>query len=361
MISLSFLDVDAAGQADLPWPDVYFGPGYGRAVEASDGARWEVAVGEPGPFLYPYLKRVVDPDLIAEAGLGGPLVDLVSPYGYAGIWAPAGTPAAAWRAFREAFRATARERGVVAELLRVGSLLEGQALLHGADAHLELRPHNETIAVELEGGHEAVFARAVPQWRNKVRKAAKGGHTPRTRVVTEADLAPGGAFRRIYDETMERVEARPYYFFPDAYYTALRDGLGDDLRIVEVVDAAGEVVAASLWMRWGELLHYHLAGSHRTAGRTGVMNQMVDAALAWASDAGLARVHLGGGLTADDALFAFKAASGGRRLPFFTGRCVLDSETERALTEARARRAGTSVEALRATGYFPAYRAPLPA
>ena len=34
------------------------------------------------------------------------------------------------------------------------------------------------------------------------------------------------AFRRLYDATMKRVGARPYYFFPQGYYEALAEGLG---------------------------------------------------------------------------------------------------------------------------------------
>ena len=87
MDELSFLSRHEAEALAIPWPDAYFSPGYGAAVEASDRALWELAIWRGGEVLYPYLRR---PVLELLPGQDGPWFDLVTPYGYAGTWTRAG-------------------------------------------------------------------------------------------------------------------------------------------------------------------------------------------------------------------------------------------------------------------------------
>src|SRR5690606_22282593 len=82
VISVDFLNADEAERAAFDWPDVYFSPGYGRAAATMEDGTWELAVGNRGEFLYPYVKRP-----IPGSSDGMPQYDIASPYGYAGVWA----------------------------------------------------------------------------------------------------------------------------------------------------------------------------------------------------------------------------------------------------------------------------------
>lgn len=351
-MSLRFLDVAAALASDLPWPDLYFSPAYGAAVEASDGARWEVAVWEPGPILQPMLWRPVDPAITG----GAELYDLVSPYGYAGAWAPTDTPASEWAAFRAAYREAAIERGAIAEFLRIGALVPGADALAAADPALAVEYKQDTVLVDLSGGYDAWWTGAQGRCRTSIRKARKQGWTTRLRSATAEDLSSESAFRSLYEGTMARVGASAYYTFPDGYYSALGAAAGDDLWLVEARQD-GAVGAASLFVRWGDRLHYHLSGSSRQAGRDGANNLVLEAALKHGIDRGVTDFHLGGGLGGEDALLKFKLSFGGRRLPYTLGRAVLDPERYPGLVAARAAATSRTSEALMESGYFPAYRA----
>lgn len=348
---MRFLGVDAAREAGLPWPDTYYRPEYGAAVEESDAARWEVAVLEPGPVLVPYLLRPVDPELVAGPA---PLFDIVSPYGYAGPWAPEGTPLAELRRARAALRGAWRERGVVAEFHRLSPFLPGVRAWEELE-DLDVWSHNQTVRVDLTPQPEVIWSRAAGRHRTSVRKARKKGWSVEVRPVEPADVRPDSPFRRLYEGTMQRVETSAYYFFPDAYYERLL-ALGGDLWTATARAEDGAAGAASLFMRTPGGAHYHLSGSERDAARDGANNLMLHEAMLALREAGAAWIHLGGGVRADDALFKFKLSFGGERLSFRLARSVLDPDRYAALVHRRAEATGRTSAELEDTGYFPTYR-----
>lgn len=352
-MTIEFLSREEAARADITWPDVYFSPGYGAAVEESDGGRWEVAVGAGGRILSPYLLRPV-PEALTR---GEPLFDAVTPYGYASTWADPELPLEELTAFRRDLRRRQSEQGVIAEFQRVGGPLPGATRVLQADEDAEAIRHVDTIVLPFASDYDAYWTGAKGRHRTSVRKARKHGFTWEEEPAPLPELLEGGGFRELYDSTMRRVDAKPYYFFDDVYYQRLHEALASNLRLARVRDAAGDVVAGALFMRWSGLLHYHLAGSRRDAARAGANNLLLDGMIAWGFENGVERLHLGGGLTAGDALYRFKIQFGGELLPFYLLRTVLDPVRYATLTERRAEQTGRSPEELVASGFFPAYRA----
>src|SRR5207247_7447826 len=78
--------------------------------------------------------------------------------------------------------------------------------------------------------------------RNMVRKAEREGH--------KFEFAPAagamGWFTSIYEETLDRLRARTR--FPENYFVALQNGLGEDLWL-GVVRKEHEIVVAVLVLR----------------------------------------------------------------------------------------------------------------
>ncbi|MFT4625647.1 MAG: hypothetical protein ACI8PZ_004315 [Myxococcota bacterium] len=352
MAELAFLSVDDATAADLEWPDVYFTPAYGHACEASDGASWEVAVGAGGGILFPYLRRAVDSELCGSDAA----FDIVSPYGYAGTWVAPGVGQAEVTRFRDSLRAALAARGGVAEFHRTSGLVPGRAEVAEADPALVHEQLHDTVAIDLSRGYEACWAAAEGRSRTKTRKALKKGYSDRHRVASSSDLSHGGAFRDLYESTMRRVDARPYYLFPNAYYERLQAGLGADLGLVEILDPEGAVSGAGIYFVHGALLHLHLVGSTRDSQRDGAGNLLYDSVIRYGCERGMSTLHVGGGMAADDAMFKFKRSFGGHRVPFHVARGILDPTRYETLVAARAAATERTVEAVRGTGYFPAYR-----
>jgi hypothetical protein len=193
--------------------------------------------------------------------------------------------------------------------------------------------------------------------RTRTRKAIKNGFTGAVKEATAQDLGPGGAFRSLYEQTMQRLDAASQYFFTDRYYGELLDGLGPNLLIAEVRDGAGTVVSAALLLRDGERLHYHLAGSSVEGMRMGSNNLMMWTATNYAAEQGLRQFHLGGGLTPRDDLFRFKSKFGGREVRYGVSGLIVDNELCQDRLQDRAEACGTTTDALVASNFFPPYRA----
>jgi lipid II:glycine glycyltransferase (peptidoglycan interpeptide bridge formation enzyme) len=222
---------------------------------------------------------------------------------------------------------------------------------------VEVTRRGDTILVPVDLGPDAAWTAMEGRARTAVRKAEKVGMTSGMRPVVPEDLVATSAFRRLYESTMARVGSTSKYLFADEYYTQLLDNLGQDLLIAEVCDAGGAVVACSLVMTHRDRVHYHLAGSSPESARMGANNLLVWNIVRWAAEQGKAIVHLGGGVTTDDSLFAFKKSFGGQRAEFWTGTAVLDEDRYRQLVERRSAHLGVPTQSLYSSPFFPLYRA----
>ncbi|MEH1015172.1 GNAT family N-acetyltransferase [Micromonospora sp. CPCC 206060] len=330
---------------DAECPDVYFTAGYGRATAAAQGGVWH-RVDRTDLIMLPYVQRDVD----------GQAVDAISPYGYSGVYVHPDCSPTDLDRFWAAVVPHWRAQGLVSLFVRFSPLdPDSVRAVRGLDT-VRLSRLSDTIAVGLDQGPAAVWDAMAGRSRTAVRKARNTGLTATVRPVGPSDLVPGAPFRRLYEQTMSRLDSSPFYFFPDAYYRQLATGLGKDLLMAEVRDPTGMVVAASLVMRHRDRAHYHLAGSDPQAARDGANNLLVWTILEWAAESGCVVVHLGGGVRADDGLFRFKESFGGRRSEWWSGAVVIDPDRYRSLVAARARELGRPVDDLAAVGYFPAYR-----
>ena len=324
-----------------PAADVYYGRGYCRAYEAAGHGR-AVAVVTDGA-LFPLMLR---PLPFGEEGF-----DAATPYGYGGVlprgrdtFAAEPMPDAEVRQLRD-WCATA---GVVSCLLRLHPLLGGpgqlsQAASPGMD--LDIREHGPTTAIDL--------ARLTDGRLEGMTKGRKGDLTIARR---ELELSWGGEdalerFREIYDGTMRRVGAGEFYLFPPAYYGSLADGLGDRLGVaLALLD--GEPVGGALFLAGRRFAHYHLSGTTEAGRELKAGTMLVHAGAEWARDRGCELLHLGGGTSGADSLFAFKKSFGGETHTYAFATLVADRERYGALAARRAE----EPEPPR-PDFFPAYRA----
>jgi hypothetical protein len=238
---------------------------------------------------------------------------------------------------QQAWTATAdtlRKLGVISVVLRHSPLVPQAPKIPGQRSIISEHP---TIVLE-PADTPSGWSDMAGTCRTRTRKAIKNGYTGDVRPVASQDLASGGDFRRLYEQTMQRRDAAPMYFFSDSYYRELLDGLGPNLLLAQVRDRAGVAASSALLLRHGQRLHYHLAGSNVDDMRMGSNNLMMWTATQYAVEQGLRQFHLGGGIRQRDSLFRFKNTFGGRELKYEVTGLIIDHE-------------------LYATDYFPAYRA----
>ena len=317
-------------------PDVYFRPGYCRAYEAPGEGR-AVAV-RTNRALFPLLLRALPFD---EHGL-----DAVTPYGYGGLLPLSGEADAAEELRR--LRAWCATNGVVSCLVRLHPLLG--ALGHLAEADdLAVREHGPTTAIDL--------SRVADGRVGGMSKGRKADLNVAQREGVEVTWGTGARalerFRSVYDETMTRLGAGGFYLFPSSYYAALADGLGDRLGIA-LAERGGEVVGGALFLAdsVGSFAHYHLSGTTETGRELKAGTLLVHAGALWAHERGCRLLHLGGGTSGADNLFAFKRSFGGETHTYAFATLVADAERYDALVARRAEEPGPP-----RPGFFPAYRA----
>jgi Acetyltransferase (GNAT) domain len=326
----------------LPSPDVYFTSGYGRAAGVMAGGKWGLLEAYNGAWQVPLIVRT----------LVDGTKDAISPYGYSGVYA---SPSMSSVQVAEAWSATVnrlRELGVISMLLRHSPLVPQASDLSGLRPIISGHP---TIVLE-PADSDAAWTGMEKNCRKKIRKALKNGYGADVRQATVQDLASGGDFRRLYEETMQRLDASPQYFFGDDYYTELIEGLGSNLLIAEVKDPTGAVAASALLMRHGQRLHTHLSCSKQEDARMGTNNLMLWTATQFAIAQGLRQFHLGGGISQRDGLFKFKHTFGGRELEYSVSGLIIDHERYQALTKNRAKVCDVTSETLMTSNFFPAYR-----
>jgi hypothetical protein len=326
----------------LSSPDVYFTPEYGRAVTVCESGEWIRLEAFEGAWQLPLIVRT----------LSDRTKDAITPH-FSGVYAsPALSPLQIQEAWSETV-ACLRELGVISVLIRESPLVPQAPHLPGQQLIVSGHP---TFVLEHVDTDEA-WTGLVKTCRTKIRKAIKNGYTADVRAASLQDLAAGNDFRRLYEQTMQRVDAGAVYYFTDEYYQALFDGLGPDLFISEVRNHAGVPVCSDLLMRHGKRLHGHLSGSNPQDARMGTSNLSIWATIEFAVDQGIEQFHIGGGITRDDSLFIFKRVFGGREVHYDVSGLILEPTEYQARVKARARECDVTAEALLTSNFFPAYRA----
>lgn len=327
---------------------VYQTRSYGEAAAGSAGAEWDVIGDESGRWRFP----------VCLSGLSGGLVDAVSPYGYAGIHCADGTSGREIAQLWKRTRGLLADRGVVAAFLRFAPYREKVERWHHDLEELRTVQLSTTIAVPM-ASEATMWEGMLGRARTEVRKALRAGLTA---SIDPADfsltsrLAP---FRRVYDATMDRLDAGIQHRHVDEYYARLVRGLPGDVWIVSIRDERGEVVAASILLVDVHGAHYHLSGSIPEYARLGANSLMLWTAMKWAATQNHPILHLGGGTRLNDGLFRFKASFGGISLPFFVGHLIVRPADYDRLVSVRSREIAAAGGDL-ATTFFPLYRAALP-
>jgi len=316
--------------------DFYHLPGYVRLAAKDEGGEPRAICVEDGgrQMLLPVVVRRVN-----DAGVDG-----TSPYGYPGPLALGSSDPAFLRdAFGTAKEHLKRE-GWVSLFVRLHPLLN-PVIPDGMGTVVQ---HGETVAIDLTLPTEQLWSQTHSGHRNEINRSIRAGH----RAYFDEGWEHLGTFVRLYRATMERVEAAEYYFFAEDYFRDLRAALGDRLRLC-VVDIAGAIAAAGLFVETRGIVQYHLSGTDAAYARERPTKLMLHFVRGWAKERGDARMHLGGGVgAAQDSLFKFKAGFSKLRQPFRTLRLVVDEEKYAELVRAR----DASWDAGNTSGFFPLYR-----
>lgn len=335
--------------------DIYHLPGYAAvcAQEAGGEPLLFAAREHDRLWLLPLIVRPV-PASLAD---GQALCDAASPYGYSGPLVRSDQGGLdGWCACAiAALQASLEDRGVVTAFVRLhplrphplAPLAEAGTLVH----------HGDTVQIDLTRSADELWRATRSRFRTDIQGLLRRGFI----ASMDEDCARLADFKEVYTRTMTRLGAAPGYFFSDAYYAGLRQGLEGRLRVC-LVEHEGQLACAGLFTEMDGIVQYHLGGTHDDFLRFGPSKLMFHFVREWAKARGNAVLHLGGGHGgAADSLFRFKRGFAKDTVPFLTWRLVADQEAHARLIARWHELGGADREETEPTrGFFPAYRQPVP-
>lgn len=329
-------------------PSIYAEEAYGHALTAGSNRTWSVIADSRSLWQMPV---VLSP--IQQGGF-----EASSPYGYSGIFADRSLSEVQVAEYWEQTLRILRRSEVVSLFLRFPSFTYPGV---GIDSfkrlkQLELELVSKTIEVATPTP-EKVWSGLSGRARTATRKALKLGMTAEVSRASELTLGANSVFRDLYERTMNRIGAADHHIYGDAYYSTLLAGMSDKIYVVNVTTHEGKPAASAIILLDSSVVHYHLSGSDPEEARNGANNLLLWTVLEWTSRRAFQSVHLGGGLTDGDSLFNFKDSFGGSSREFWVGRAVIDEERYSELARIRADSLGTTVTHLKASGFFPIFKA----
>lgn len=255
----------------------------------------------------------------------GKFYDWETPYGYGGPLAEGEISEDTQRKFFREIVAYCKKNNVVSQFMRFHPLLRNESILSSIAASKFL--HN-TIYIDTHD-IETIVKNMDSKNRNMVRKAEKNGIQ-----VERREIADYESFVKLYDATMKKNGAADYYFFSDDYFKYLK-AMNMNVCIFYAMYQK-EAIGGAIFFFNEQYMHYHLAGSNIEYRNMAPNNLLLYKAACWGSERGIPKLHLGGGLSAEDSLYGFKKQFNKHgSLPFYIGRIVFDQDKYNELLNIR--------------------------
>lgn len=311
--------------------DVYYLNEYARSLQLHGDGQPNLIYYESGNGRIAFVMMKNDLAQLKEFSTviqSGRYFDWTTPYGYGGPLVQ-GELSEHWMTdFFKELQEYCQKNMIVSQFFRFHPLLQNQDVLKGVS---EIRQIKKTVYIDTSD-KEVIFKNMTPNNRNMVRKAKKNGvqiifdHGERIRE-----------FQKIYESTMQRNHAEDYYYFGEEYFDYLVDEMRD-YTIYFYAIYEGRPISASIFFYNRQYMHYHLSGTLQEYRNLASTNLLLSEAANWANDHGIARLHLGGGVEAEDSLLSFKKHFNRSGLTdFYIGRNIFLPEVYDELVELRAR------------------------
>lgn len=143
-------------------------------------------------------------------------------------------------------------------------------------------------------------------------------------------------FFQIYNKTMQRNQAEDYYYFKQDYFQYLQQEFSSHL-IYFYAAYEQKIISAAMFLYNEQFMHYHLSGTLWEYRTLASVNLLLYESALWGSQKGIQKLHLGGGMEADDSLYGFKKQfNRNGALPFTIGRYIFDPDLFQELVKKRS-------------------------
>lgn len=244
--------------------------------------------------------------------------DIQSPYNYGGpvvLTENSNFLSEAW----EAYLKFCRNNNILVEFIRFHPLLENWKH-YKSDVIYD----RETVWIELT--NDDLLASYEIRARTAIRKAVK--NNVEVVFLKKEDFIFD--FKKIYHETMKRINAADFYFFNDDYFEAMCSWPNSQLVAAY---QENKIVSAAIFLMNDKFLEYHLAASTDEGRKLSAINLILHEMFLRAKANGCNKAYLGGGASnqADDPLLFFKSGFSIHRAKYYIGKHVHNMEQYDAL------------------------------
>ena len=319
--------------------DVYYLSGYVKAFQIhGDGEPQLFYYNENGlRGIYVYMKR--------KTAIEG-VYDSITPYGYGGFLLEGNDSSENMNALWNAYVDKMKSENIVDNFVRYHPVLANAVPMKTCSDVIDL---GKTVSMDLTS-EEVIWKNIHSKNRNMIRKAEKNGIV----IKHGQGLELFDDFIKIYNATMDKDNAEPYYYFKPEFYKSIHEDLKDNYEMFWA-EYDGKIIAMSIMIYANGRLNYHLSGSDLQYRNLAPSNLLLYKAAMWGMDKGMKTFHLGGGVgSGEDNLYKFKIAFNRfSDCQFSIAKHIFDNEKYDELVAERASRdAGFDKE----SKFFPLYR-----
>ncbi len=180
----------------------------------------------------------------------------------------------------------------------------------------------KTIAIDTSVSEEEIWQNQIhSKNRNMIRKAEKNGLS----FIRDNEFKYIEDFKRLYNSTMQRLDADDFYFFDEDYYKNFIE-IFKGKGFLGCISKDSEIIGAALFMYENDYGHYHLAGSNREYSSLGTNNLLLWKVACEMHKEGIKEFHLGGGTDSDEenSLFKFKRTFSPNIKQFSIGKMIFN-------------------------------------
>lgn len=291
--------------------DLYFREEYVRLYETeSEKACCFVYEAGNSIMLFPFLLRAFEYK-------GTIYYDFETAYGYGGPVSNDHSEAFMTAAFQTMID-KAKAENYVCGFTRFHPLLENWDYFYKVGRLIQDR---KTIAIDLSGGIEATWRNEIhTKNRNVIKKGEKNG----LEFVVDNDFTYLKEFEKLYNSTMDKLEADGFYYFEPKYYDQLKDTIQN--RFLGIVKHDGKVVAGAIFFYQLPYGHYHLAGSDKAFLKLSPNNFLLWGAAKELTTRGVKHFHLGGGTdgSEENSLYQYKRKFSKHEYQFTLGKMIFN-------------------------------------
>lgn len=279
--------------------EVFFNPKYAKLYNRDNQtAKCAVYDDEKTIILYVFIQRMIDIKFDEATYDEAIYYDIITPYGYGGPCYNGIKCEYAEQKFNDLFKAWCEENNIISEFIRF-TLFDEELIYYPG----KIENNKFNIICNLEKDEEAIWQDFKHKVRTNVKKAINNGVT----VSIDKNGDSIEDFLEIYYHTMDRNNAKDFYYFSKDYFYNIIKNLKDNYIIVNAINDS-EVISTELILISKETMYSFLGGTKSEYFNLRPNDLLKYETILWGKKNGMKKYVLGGGHKMHDRLYNYKSS-----------------------------------------------------